>query len=113
MRQGKPFLRLSHNPLLCWDGQLYHVSRARVRLRGDDLRTVVAKARSTGIYVAERCFDSTHMQELKAWDSFMHLPHRHTFDRMSVLPESLLYPLKNFSLPAILLRVTEEHSAFW
>ncbi len=31
---------------------------------------------------------------------------------MSVLPECLLYPLKNLSLSGILLRVTEKHPAF-
>jgi hypothetical protein len=42
-----------------------------------------------------RCMCDPHMQELKIWSSFIHLPHRHTSDRMSVLSECLPYPFKN------------------
>jgi hypothetical protein len=52
------------------------------------------------------------MQELKIWGRFINLPDRHTFDRMPLLPECLPHPLKNLPLPAILVRVTEEHAAF-
>jgi hypothetical protein len=52
------------------------------------------------------------LQKLKVWSNFIHLPHRHAFDRMSLLPECLPYPLKNLSLSAILSRVTEKHPAF-
>jgi hypothetical protein len=46
------------------------------------------------------------------WSSFIHLPHRQAPYDMPVLPERLPYQLKNLSLPAILLRVTEENPAF-
>ena len=62
--------------------------------------------------VAHGCFDNPHMQELKVWDSFIHLRHRQASYDMSVLPECLLDSLKNLSLPVIFLRVTEKHSAF-
>jgi hypothetical protein len=51
-------------------------------------------------------------KELKVWNRFIHLPYRHTFDCMPVLPERLLDPRKNLPLSAILLRVTEKHPAF-
>ena len=58
-------------------------------------------------------FSDPHVQELKVWNSFIYLSHRHAFNRMPMLPERLLDPLKNLSLSAILLRVTEKHAAFW
>jgi hypothetical protein len=41
------------------------------------------------------------MQELKGWNSFIYLPNRHTFDRMSMLPERLPDPLKQLPLSGI------------
>jgi len=64
-------------------------------------------------YVAYWCFYDTHMQELKVWSSFIYLPHRQTSYDMPMLPECLLYPLKNLFLSAIFLRVTEKYAPFW
>ena len=61
---------------------------------------------------AHGCFDNPPMQELKVWESFLHLRHRQASYDMSVLPECLLDALKNLSLPVIFLRVTEEYPAF-
>ena len=65
-----------------------------------------------GDMVAQGCFDDPHMQELKAWSSFIHLTHRQASYHMSLLTECLLYPFKNLSLSAILPRVTEKHASF-
>ena len=57
-------------------------------------------------------FCAPYRQELRVWDSFIHLPQRQASDDMPVLSKCLLDPLKNLSLPAIFLRVTEKHATF-
>src|SRR4029453_13799777 len=82
-------------------------------LAGDPCATTSAPTcRTMPGWVSHWCFDNPHMQELKAWSSFIHLTHRQASYHMSVLTECLLYPFKNLSLSAILLRVTEKHAAF-
>ena len=60
--------------------------------------------------VAHWYFDNPVMQELKVWSSFINLPHRQASYYMSVLPECLLYPLKNPSLSGIFFCITQKHS---
>jgi hypothetical protein len=55
--------------------------------------------------------DPARRGELKVWDSFINLLHRQASYYVPLLPECLLYPLKDLSLPRILLRVTEKHAA--
>jgi hypothetical protein len=49
------------------------------------------------------------MQELQVWSRFIYFPHRQASDDMPVLPEGLLYPLKELSLSAVLFCITQKH----
>ena len=63
--------------------------------------------------IAHRCFDDPHMQELRVWCSFIHLPHRQIHDCMSLISKCLLYLLKKLSLPGVLFCMTQQYCAFW
>ena len=93
--------------LRCYDG---HYSVTTLPKMISDARYVLGITHC--FVVAHLGSYDPHMQELKICSSFMHIPHRHASDRVPVLLERLLDPLKNLSLPAILLRVTEKHAAF-
>jgi hypothetical protein len=61
------------------------------------------------VSVAQGCIDDLHMQELKVWRSFLHLPHRQGSYDMPMLSKRFPYPLKKLSLSGILCGVTQKN----
>lgn len=71
--------------------------------------TLAASVTQRIAFVAHWYFCVPHMQELKVWSSFIHLPHRQTSYYVPLLSKCLLDPLKDLSLSGILFRITQKH----